>query len=146
MDILYVTISIGLITLLAWGFRRATALNVCPICIGVSATWLIILALMIYGYTIDPILPAILMGGSVVGIAYTTDKKYIDHQYSIIWKVTIIPVGFIAAVGVLRSSWLSVISMLVISMVLYMFMTKIKMSKNEIAQVSELKEELEDCC
>ena len=72
---------------------------VCPICILVSGVWIVLLVLMRIGYEVDPAFPAMLMGGSVVGIAYTLGLGK--------WqKFVFIPVGFLAMWSLLASAWL----------------------------------------
>ena len=49
------------------------------------------------GYQIDLIIPAMLMGGSVVGLAFQLGEK-LDHGKSLIlWKTLFIPTGFVLA-------------------------------------------------
>lgn len=79
--IVFITLaSIYLITLAAWILKKFTKWNICPICVGVCATWIWLLVakftnMQPFGYEIPDIIPAVLMGGSVVGIAYQIEKK-----------------------------------------------------------------------
>ena len=55
------------LTLLAWFLRGATRLAVCPICIGVSGTWLWMLVARQAHVAVDATLLPMLLGASVVG-------------------------------------------------------------------------------
>src|SRR3989344_2086029 len=101
MLIIFSTISILAIISLAWVLNRVLPFKVCPICVGVFGTWLWMLAAKFLGYEIDIMIPAILMGGSVVGIAYQIEKRNIiagvSANESFIWKAFFIPGGFVVA-------------------------------------------------
>lgn len=72
-------LSIFIFTVIVWGFNKKLPVKICPICAGVSLTWLWMLLGM--GYGLLPIekyqlVTAILMGGSVVGITDKLGEKY----------------------------------------------------------------------
>lgn len=53
-------------------------LKICPICASVAGTWLVLTVLVLMGYLpLETFLPliALLMGGSVVGVAYQFEKR-----------------------------------------------------------------------
>lgn len=104
MFIATTTISIFVITGLVWLFNRVLPFKICPICAGVSGTWLWILA-GIYLGLLDArswsLVATIGMGGSVVGIAYQIEKRLPSHRSPLLWKTLFIPTGFIAAYSVI---------------------------------------------
>src|SRR3989344_4797237 len=72
-------------------------INICPICVVISSLWLLMSVGVAWGYlaSVTVIVPiALLMGGTVVGIAYIGEKKYSwadkHHQE---WKVLVIAIG-----------------------------------------------------
>ena len=72
-------LSIILITVIAWAFDKKLPIRICPVCAGVSLTWLWLLLGMGYGLlSIEKyqLITAILMGGSVVGITDKLSEKY----------------------------------------------------------------------
>ena len=72
-------ISIFVLTLFAWLLNKVLPIKICPICAGVSLTWLWMLLGMGYGFlSVEKyqIVIAILMGGSVVGITNKLEEKY----------------------------------------------------------------------
>ncbi len=110
--------SILVIAAMAWLIRRFLSfgegsafggkVNICPICAGVAGTWLWMFAgiltdqLPIASYQL-PI--AILMGGSVVGIAYQIEKKLPAERSPFLWKLIFIPAGFFAVYSALAIYW-----------------------------------------
>lgn len=72
-------ISIFVLTSIVWVSNKILPLKICPICAGVSLTWLWMLFGMSYGFlSVEKyqIVTAILMGGSVVGITNKLEEKY----------------------------------------------------------------------
>src|SRR3989344_3957215 len=74
MPIVIATVSIFLIAGLVVFFSRFLPFKICPVCAGSFGTWLWMLIVRSLGYSVDPIILAILMGGSIVGIAYQIEK------------------------------------------------------------------------
>lgn len=100
-------ISIFVITGVAWLVRKVTPFKICPICAGIAGTWSWMLAGILIGLIpASFILPvAILMGGSVVGIAYQLEKRLPPGRSFLAWKSLFIPTGFAAAYGLITASW-----------------------------------------
>ena len=72
-------ISIFVFTSAVWVLNKIIPVKICPICAGVSLTWLWMLFGMGYGFlSVEKyqIVIAILMGGSVVGITNKLEEKY----------------------------------------------------------------------
>ena len=141
-------ISIFAITGLVWLFDRVLSFNICPICAGVSGTWLWMLAAKFLGYEIELIILAMLMGGSIVGIAYQIEKRLPSNHSSLLWKVLFIPAGFIAVYSVISSWWILFITATVILIIMVLIFTR-KPSSNaakDSEAVEELKKKMKNCC
>ncbi|OGI66227.1 hypothetical protein A3A95_02190 [Candidatus Nomurabacteria bacterium RIFCSPLOWO2_01_FULL_39_18] len=72
-------ISILLIVSVIWFVNKKLSIKICPICAGVSLTWLWMLLGMGYGLlSVEKyqLVTAVLMGGSVVGITNKLEEKY----------------------------------------------------------------------
>lgn len=111
MFIAIAAISILAITGLTWLFNRilplrlrsGQAFKICPICAGVSGTWLWMLAAKFLGYEIDLIIPAMLMGGSVVGIAYQGERSLEwAGRNPLFWKTAVVVIGMPLAFWAVR--------------------------------------------
>src|SRR3989338_9235117 len=110
--------------------RSRWVFKVCSICVGVSGTWLWMLAAKLLGYEIDLIVPAVLMGGSVVGITNQIEKRFSLATASagtlLLWKTLFIPAGFIAAYSIISlavdpldpSWWILLIAMIIVLVML----------------------------
>ena len=63
-------LSILVITGFVWLLNRITPYKVCPICAGVSGTWLFMLGARFLGYSVDPAILAMLLGtlGKIIGV------------------------------------------------------------------------------
>ncbi len=141
-------ISILAITGLVWLLNRILPFKICPICAGVSGTWLWMIAAKFLGYEIDLVIPAMLMGGSVVGIAYQVEKRLSDNYSPLLWKTLFIPVGFVAVYGVISSRWLLftvAASILILMVLIFMRRQNSSAVKNEEA-IEELKKKMKNCC
>lgn len=72
-------------------------INICPICVVVGGTWFALSLGVVFGYLnleqfIIPI--SILMGGSVVGVAYQGVQKFKwAGKHSLLWKFVVIFIG-----------------------------------------------------
>lgn len=140
------------ITLVARILYQKTKFKICPICAGVSATWMwMLLAYWLkmepFGYEVELLIPAILMGGSVVGIAYQIEKKLPENKSPLIWKVVVIPSGFLAVYSLLHEWWTVAIPLLIfLFMYALFFLQKDKESKHAGERVQELKDRMKNCC
>ncbi len=139
------TISILGITVFVWLANRVLAFRVCPICAGVAGTWLWMLAARLLGYEIDPIALALLMGGSVVGIAYQIEKRLSQSRSPLLWKTLFIPTGFIGAYGLLMQWWgVLLVSLTFLALVVYAFLSTHKNAQKGV--IKELEEKMKNCC
>ncbi len=130
--------------------NRVLPLRICPICAGVSGTWLGLIAAYFLGYPIDLIIPALLMGGSVVGIAYQLEKKLLAESAGwrspLLWKMLFIPAGFVAAYGILVQQWSILIAALIFLLWLSFLFIAPRTNVNKNKKVEELEEKMKNCC
>jgi hypothetical protein len=107
MIIAVTVVSILAVTVLVWLANKILPFKVCPVCAGVFLTWVGLLGAHFFGYRIDLVIPALLMGGSVVGIAYQLEKKFagLSPDVLLIRKTLIISAGFIVAYSILAQWW-----------------------------------------
>ncbi len=119
-------------------------IKICPICAGVSLAWLLMTAGILMGQLsiTDYQLPvAILMGGTVVGIADKIGKN----------KFWTIPAGFILVYYAVRFiSWTVFgIEIAILGIVAYAYFImpgKSLKIENDPARVREIEEKLKNCC
>lgn len=175
MEILIVLVSILLITGLAGllkgllakrpasMLRRAVTKQwsnklLCPICIGVSLTWLWLLAAMWLGvisYSQFIIPVALLMGGSVVGIAYQYAEFRKQGLTKLTWLIWMIVPGFVTVYGLLGQEWLiaGLGALVWLGFALYALGIGDQsgkqaggVDKNSDTRRKQLEKELEECC
>ena len=120
--------------------------KMCPICVLVSGTWIVLLALRFADYDISESFTALLMGGSVVGFSYTLAKRAQTGQV-MFWKLLAIPIGFAAAWALLHFAWV----FFALAALAYVLLWVIMRKRNDPKIVAEkspvdITKELEDCC
>jgi peptidoglycan/LPS O-acetylase OafA/YrhL len=146
MSIAIAAVSILAISAITWLVNRMLSFTVCPICAGVFLTWAWLVGAYFAGYGIDPVVPALLMGGSVVGIAYQLEKKSKSSSAgtTLLWKALFIPAGFIAAYAVLEQVWtaflVAAVFLLLVSLIL------LPKAGARVEANGELEKKMEDCC
>lgn len=156
MTALLITIvSILTLTGVMYLANRVLGFRICPICAGVSGTWIWI----IFGMFAD-ILPAssfnliaaLLMGGSVVGIAYQMEKLRPLHDASagklLLWKTLFIPTGFALVYFALTRTWGAMaVALAVLAAILVRFFGwRKKETARSDESVAELEEKMKKCC
>ncbi len=150
MEISVALISILAITGLMWLFNKVSPRKICPICAGVSGTWLWILAgiwLELFQSKDWEIIAALTMGGSVVGIAYQLEKYLFPRFSPLFWKVCFISVGFLAVYGIISSKWGLVVSALfLLAGIMFIFLRKPIHNKKEDKKIKELEKQMKECC
>ena|SRR3989344_385223 len=148
MLITITAISILAVSGLVWLANRVLPFTVCPICAGVFLTWSWLLAAHFLGYQIDLTVPALLMGGSVVGIAYQLEKKFRGSAGALLlWKILFIPAGFAAAYSILSEQWtalLLAITFLATISTWFLFSNNKPGSHKET--IEEIEKKMKDCC
>lgn len=140
--------SIFLITLVVWLTNRILPFKVCSICVAVAGTWMWMLGAYLLGFPVDLFVPAILMGGSVVGIAYQVGKHLPQRRSHLLWESLFTPVGFFAVWSLLSFWWLGFWGAIALSLLIVVaFLSPPKrLSLKENEKVKELKEKMKECC
>lgn len=163
-------LTITLVSILAvTGFLRVIKRwiphRVCPICAGVSGTWGWMLFAYAAGYPIDLMIVAILMGGSVVGIAYQLERRLprlpaVASEETgavsrgLLWKTLFIPAGFAGVYGILTGSWpIAAVALTAAACIVFVFSRKkenvsASLGKQAVIaeRVAELEEKMKQCC
>jgi len=146
----YALISILAITGGVWAIRKIwPSFKVCPICAGVFGTWLWILAANDFGYPADLTVVGLLMGGSVVGIAYQLEKRVRPNKV-LVWKILFISAGFSLAYNIIYFSWFYMLTAsAVISLLLFIFLDwpiSSRQSAGKNHKTAEIEEKMKNCC
>ena len=141
----------------AWLLNKIPALTagrlpfkICPVCAGVAGTWLWMLPAKFLGWQVDMTILALLMGGSVVGIAYQLEKRPAFAGASagklMLWKLLFIPAGFAAAYSLI-SFWRTgfLVATLALLVILFEFL-KHGGSHVSSEKIEELKKKMQNCC
>jgi hypothetical protein len=102
--------SIAALTALGWLLRRAVLPRLCPLCTGVAGTWIGLLAAHWAGVGLDLRLPALLLGGSVVGLAGLGEAALAGRTPGAVlgWKTVFVAAGFGTAYALLLAAWAGV--------------------------------------
>lgn len=147
MGIAIPLISIIVLTALAAVVRVVSPVRVCPICAGVSGTWIWMLIAREFGRAADPIALAILMGGSVVGIAYQVDRRLASRP-GLWFKALVIPAGFVGAYGAVIGAWTPALAGVgAASVIIASFAWSSRTTRSVDREiVAEAEKKLEDCC
>lgn len=147
MTIIIATGSILVLAALAWLAGKLFGFRLCPICTGVSLTWVGLLAASVLGYQVALIVPAILMGGSVVGITYQLEKRsHASVGALLFWKVLFIPSGFVAVYAVLSQLWLVVALALAFIVLASLVLLRGEPAHAQKGAAAELEKKMEQCC
>ncbi|MBE0624128.1 MAG: hypothetical protein IH606_04875 [Burkholderiales bacterium] len=145
--ILTATASILAITGAAWAAKRLLRVPLCPICLGVGGTWMWMVIARELGYKVDATMLAILLGGSVAGIAYQVEKRLPQGRSALLWKTLFIPPGFVAAYALAAAHWALFGTMSVALLLLTAFFLIAPGALSEDSEkVNELKKKMQDCC
>ena len=144
------TYSILLLTVAVWILGRISPIKVCPICAGVSLTWLWLLVglslerLPIIDYQLPTVL---LMGGTVVGLAFKLESL-INPSFLLVWKAAFIILGFAGAYSLIINQWLYFFLFLFGAAVTVLLFKnrglENRSSENESAK--QLEEKMKHCC
>ncbi|MDO8505934.1 MAG: hypothetical protein Q7S48_05180 [bacterium] len=141
-----------------WALNKFLPFKFCPVCAGVSGTWTALTALMLADIlpTTFYILPtAILMGGTVVGIAYQGEKSLVwVKSYPVAWKLAVMVVGFPLAYGAVQyMSWtIFGLELVVLALLMYVFFFRRVAMESHVphsnggANVKKIEKGLESCC
>ena len=154
MTIITVVFSILALAFAVWLFGKLFSFIVCPICAGVSLTWIGILVGILLGGlpTAEFQLPmAILMGGSVVGIAYKLEDKLRNGRSQLLWKSLFISIGFAFVYSLAIFDWYAVTGAgIFLAVVIFSFVGRksayIGGAEDANKVVAELTEKMKSCC
>ena len=146
MTFVFTLVSIIVVTVIVWLVGKASPLKVCALCGGVFLTWTALVALRYAGYAIEPVIPALLMGGSSVGIAFQLEKSLSRGQNALVWKTIFVLAGFTAAYLLLRYEWLWFALAALAFASLALIGTRPLQGGREGGKVKELEKKLESCC
>lgn len=129
--------------------------NICPICAAVSSTWLLMSAGVAWGYltaTAFLIPISLLMGGTVVGIAYLGEKRFnwaVQHPQK--WKSVVTVIGMTIAYLLVTNlaKFVVGIELIIIITLAYLFFIK-KPTKPNVGvkdtEVGRIEKQMEQCC
>jgi len=131
-----------------WFVNQIMPFTICPICAGVSLTWAWLIVAHFMGYQVVMTIPALLMGGSVVGIAFQLEKKSGDSSPGarILWKMFFIPAGFIAAYAVLEQWWVVFLFAIAFLVVISFWFLSLRKAASAGETVKGIEKEMKDCC
>ncbi len=155
MSIIVAIASILVITGLTRLINKKLPFKVCPICAGVSGAWFLMTIGMLSGWlsvTGYQLVVAILMGGTVVGIAYQGEKVFQWAEENIFrFRVPAIVLGFILVYVALRNlSWLALVAegiiLFIVTYVYFIAPYKRGRHGSNLKEVRKLEEEMENCC
>lgn len=139
--------SILLITAGVYLFNRITKWNICPICAGVSGTWLWMFASFYSRSIVDPFIIAILMGGSVVGIMYMLDNRIPEGKNKLVFKTLFFLAGFSVVYFAINLELLKMAASIIVgALVSFYFLTSQLPHKDKSPRVAELEKKMEKCC
>lgn len=149
MLIAITVISILAISALVWFANRILPFTVCPMCAGVFLTWMGLVGAHFMGYQVALVVPALLMGGSVVGITYQLEKKFKNSSVGalLFWKVLFIPAGFIAAYAILEQLWIVFLSAIAFLFLMSLvFLSSRGTTDPHEKSADGLEKKMKDCC
>ena len=144
------TLSIFVFTGIIWILNKKLPFQICPICAGVSLTWLWIFFGMFFGklLVVDYQLPtAILAGGTVVGLMSKLEE-FIKKKFVLIWKTIFVVSGFMAVYSLITNQWgIFAVGVIIDITVTLMFKTYGAEKENpDLKKIKELKEKMKRCC
>jgi len=146
MAILISLVSVFLITGVVSVAKSLTTRPICPLCIGVSATWFwIILGVKMNLLGIDwLILAAVLIGTSILGIVDVLKKR---KPRSLTWKSVFTALGFLVALLVLKGPVLFVLIIAATLVIFGLYVWRpIGATPDSSSEAKKLEEKMKNCC
>jgi ABC-type proline/glycine betaine transport system permease subunit len=145
--LLTATVSILAISGVAWAAKKRLRAPVCPICLGVGGTWLWMVIGRSLGYAVDSSMLAILLGGSVVGIAYQVERRLPQGRSPLLWKTLFTPAGFVAAYALVEPHWiLFAVTSAALVLLSVFFLVPPAAREEQSETVEDLKKKMQQCC
>lgn len=139
--------------------------KICAICAAVSLTWLWLLVLRSadggWGIEVDPLIIAILMGGSIVGVMYKAEKVFEKRKWGRFWLVRLLIIlgGTALVYFLLKGATCLFLSAVLILLAIAWFVWILTLvarkrggpetpakSRRWSRAISELEEKLKNCC
>jgi len=146
------TIAVALVSIfalggLAWLAGKALRASICPVCFGVAGTWLWMLGARYAGFPVDAAMLAVLLGASVVGIAGQLEGGLPQGRSALLWKTLALPLGFVAAYGLVTERWIVVaITGLALVLLAALFLLPRRLAATDEAAVKKLEQQMKKCC
>ena len=146
------TIAVALVSIfalggLAWLAGKALRASICPVCFGVAGTWLWMLGARYAGFPVDAAMLAVLLGASVVGIAGQLEGGLPQGRSALLWKTLALPLGFVAAYGLVTERWIVVaITGLALVLLAALFLLPRRLAPTDEAAVKKLEQQMKKCC
>lgn len=146
-------VSILVLTGLVWLANKVLPFQICPICAAVSGTWLWLTAASLFGFvpaaTYQPLI-LLLMGGTVVGIAYQGERSFaLARRWPLAWKIFVVGIGFPAAFWAAegaRPAMLAIEAVVLATLAYLFFLRQPEVIRAEDSKVRDLEEKLKNCC
>jgi len=140
-------VSIFVLAGVGWLAGKASRASLCPICFGVAGTWLWMLGARFAGYPVDTTMLAVLLGASVVGIAGQLEARLAHGCSPLLWKTLTLPVGFVAAYGLVAERWnMAAISVLALVLLAALFLLPRRLAATDDEVVKKLEQQMKNCC
>jgi|SRR3989344_5379145 len=135
------------LTVLVWLVNRRLPFPVCPICAGVSGTWIWLVAAHFSGYQINLAIPALLMGGTVVG-AMSKLERFVEPKFILVWKTVFVASGFWAANSLLIGNRLALAAGIIFALIISLIFRarKVKIGGQKSEQIKNLEKKMKNCC
>lgn len=149
MLITITVLSILALSGVVWLANQVSPFTVCPVCAGVFLTWVGLVIAYFVGYQIALVIPALLMGGSVVGITSQLEKKFRGSSAGVLllWKVFFIPAGFVAAYTILEQLWIAFLfATTFLFLISFPLLSSGSQADQRKGEASDIEEKMEDCC
>jgi hypothetical protein len=135
------------LTGLALAARTLMQARICPVCVGVGATWLWMIVAREFGHPVDITMLALLLGGSVVGIANLAERRLPPRRSPLVWKTLFIPTGFVAAYCLAVPLWGAfAVSSLGLALLAGVFLRSPAAPSAPGDAVEALKKRMQQCC
>jgi hypothetical protein len=127
---------------------RVLRLSVCPVCAGVAGTWLSLLtAREIGNFAVDPLILAILLGASAVGVAQSVTSRLAEGRSPQFWKALMLAGGFALAYALSAGHWLLAgVSAAQLSLTAALALRRQSAPARDGQAVALLEERMKQCC
>lgn len=151
-SLIFLVVSFFFFAIFSRQLSKVIGRKICAICFAVSSTWLLLLILRHLDYSIDPLLLAILMGQSVIGVSYTIQDRFSGFEYLWLVRVGLIVFGTYFIYSFLTNdNVLSFIFILFILALGFFSLPSIEFAATELKKkekkaLEQLQERLKDCC